>query len=257
MKGKTKMLKLQDISNHIPKKNNMLIYWLGGGGFVFKFSDKTTICIDPYLSNSVERLFGFKRLIQPPITPEALKFDALLVTHEHGDHLDIDIFETLVAQNPKSKIFAPKSCKDFIDGYTSNYIIVEPGKTYDAGMIKIEPVSADHGELSPDAVGFMLYFANRKIYFTGDTSLNYEKMDYAISLKPDILMPCINGAYGNMNEMEAAVLAKKCNSKIVIPSHYGLFKEHGGNAELFRDNILKISPDSNCIILGLGEGEES
>lgn len=247
-------LKLNDIDNCKPLKGNVNIYWLGGGGFVFKFDDGTTICIDPYLSDSVERLFGFKRLMSAPIVPEDLKFDVLLITHEHADHLDIDIFETIIKNNPSSKVIATKSCEDYISKYTSNYIITCPNQTHDLGSIEAETVKADHGELSPDAVGFILHFGNRKLYFTGDSALNYKIMDYAIKQQPDIVIPCINGAYGNMNELESAELIVKCNAKYAFGSHYGMFNEHGGDVELFKTNLAKINTGIKCLKLNSGQG---
>jgi L-ascorbate 6-phosphate lactonase len=250
------MLNLKDISTCIPKQGSVLAYWLGGSGFVFKLDDGMTICIDPYLSDSVERLFGFKRLMAAPIAPDKLKFDLLLITHEHGDHLDIDIFETLVKNNPSSKVIATKSCESFISEHTQNYIVTTLGNKHHIGDIIIESVKADHGELSPDAVGFMIHFNNRKIYFTGDTALDYAMMDYVIKLQPDIVIPCINGAYGNMNESESAELVAKCHAEYAIGSHYGLFNEHGGDVDLFKANLAKINSAIKCLKLNPGQGEE-
>ena len=250
------MLNLKDISKHLPDKGKVLVYWMGGGSFLLKFDNGTTICIDPYLSDSVERLFGFKRLVQAPITADELKFDLLLITHEHGDHLDIDIFKTLVKNNSEAKTISPKSCESFISEYTTNYIITEPGEKHEFNGITIETVMADHGDLSLDAVGFMIYFGNRKLYFTGDTALNYGIMAYAIKQQPDIIIPCINGAYGNMNEQESAELVLRCNSKHAIGSHYGMFKEHGGDVELFKNNLAKINSAVKCLVLDPGQGDQ-
>ena len=68
----TDVLNLKDISQHEPTKKKVLVYWLGGAGFVFKFDVGYTICIDPYLSDSVERLFGFKRLQPTPIIADRI-----------------------------------------------------------------------------------------------------------------------------------------------------------------------------------------
>lgn len=248
------MIQIKDIDDCKPSKGRVNIYWLGGAGFLFNFDNGRRICIDPYLSDSVERLFGFKRLIHSPISPEQLKFDFLLITHEHGDHLDIDVFETLVKNNPSSKVLAAKGCGDFISKYTDDYIVVTPYQTNNLDGIDVETVGADHGELSPDAVGFMLRFGDRKLYFTGDTSLNYELMDHAVKQQPEIVIPCINGAYGNMNEHESADLVSKCNAKYVIGSHYGMFNEHGGDIDKFARNVKCLCVDVKLEVLLPGCG---
>jgi len=35
-----------------------------------------------------------------------------------------------------------------------------------------------------------------KVMFTGDTSLNMNFLQPLIDLKPDIILPCINGSFG-------------------------------------------------------------
>jgi len=51
-----------DLAERIASKqvieNHVSSWWLGGSGFVFKTQQGTVICIDPYLSNCVEEMFG-------------------------------------------------------------------------------------------------------------------------------------------------------------------------------------------------------
>ena len=245
---------LSNVCKDSPQADKLIAYWLGGAGFVFKFDDNTTICIDPYLSDSAERLFGFKRLTPAPIKAEQLKYDCLLLTHEHGDHLDIDIFEILTKNNSSSIVIASESCQEYISKHTSNYTITSPGLTHNINNIKIESVKSDHGELSPKSLGFIIHFAGRKIYFTGDTALNRSIMDPIIKLQPEIVIPCINGAYGNMDERESAELVAQSGAEIAIPMHYGMFNEHGGDAELFKKNLAEINPEIRCMVLEPGQG---
>ena len=91
----------------------------------------------------------------------------------------------------------------------------------------------------------MVQFENRSIYFTGDTSLNEELLAPAINFKPEILIPCINPKFGNLGEKGSAELAKKCEAKISIPGHFGLFAEHAGDAGLFKEQLEIQSPQTN------------
>ena len=83
-----------------PAENKIIIYWLGGSGFLFKFGTGQIICIDPYLSDGVEKEFGFRRLSLAPLRANELFFDVLLATHDHLDHLDTYSFDMLVKTNP-------------------------------------------------------------------------------------------------------------------------------------------------------------
>ena len=65
------------------------IRWIGQSGY--QISDgKTELCIDPYLSNVVDRVAKRGRMVEAPFTPDKLKSDAVICTHDHLDHVDID-----------------------------------------------------------------------------------------------------------------------------------------------------------------------
>ncbi len=68
------------------------------------------------------------------------------------------------------------------------------------------------------------------------------------------LLVIINGAYGNLDEEQAATFAAKSRAKQVIPTHFGLFVEHGGCPRRFGELLKKISPQSELIVLTPGRG---
>ncbi len=47
-------------------------------------------------------------------------------------------------------------------------------------------------------------------------------------MKPDVVLPCINGVFGNMNHIDAARLVKQAKPRYAIPCHYWTFAEQGG-----------------------------
>jgi len=247
---------IHDVRKSTPKTNKVIVYWLGGMGFVFKFFTSEVVCVDPYLSDCVERIVGFRRLSLCPIKDNQLAFDVLLLSHDHPDHLDPDSFDPLTSNNPDCKIIGSGSCDKFLRSKTIDYQIVTPGNVIEYGKISIEAVSADHGDLCPQTVGFMIRFANRSLYFTSDTCLNYDLLAKNISAKPEILITCINGAFGNLDETQAATLTKKCNAKVVIPGHFWLFAEHGGDPGKFREQIKQQSPETEIHLLKPGRGVE-
>ena len=246
----------EHLATHVPKKGKISIYWLGGAGFIIKYLDGFTVCIDPYLSDSVERICGFKRLHPAPIKAGEVFFDTLFITHEHPDHLDEDSFDVLMNNNPRCQIYAPICCGDFLESKKRAYIHVKPGDDLHAGDLSIKVTKADHGELSPHAVGYLFEKSNHRIWFTGDTAFNKEVLKHAINCKPTVVLPCINGAYGNMDEQQAAMLIAGCSSLYAIPMHFGLFTEHGGNAVKFKMLVRQLSPKTKVHILAPGQGME-
>lgn len=248
---------IKNIRQDRPADGMALVYWLGASGFAFKFASGEIVCIDPYLSDYAERMFGFRRLSLPAVNAEDLRFDTLLITHEHGDHLDIDSLDALMAVNPGCRVVAPPSCEGFLIDEHADYLIASPGVTLDLGEAQIRVVDADHGPECADAVGYMISFSGRKIYFTGDTGYNPTMMADAIGEKPEIVIPCINGAYGNLSDEEAASLVLDCGARIAIPSHFWLFAEHGiGSPGVFRDRVNEKSPETEVILLTPGRAVE-
>ena len=250
------MYNINEHSTRVPPKGKIAVYWLGGAGFIIKYSDGFTICVDPYLSDSVERLFGFKRLYPAPIKADKLFFDAIFMTHEHADHLDEDSFDVLVKNNAGCQIYAPICCDNFLKSKKRAYILVKPGDDLSAGDLTLKVTKADHGELSPHAVGYLFEKENHRIWLTGDTAFNEEVLGPAIDMKPDIVLPCINGAYGNMNEEQAAQLVAGCAPAHAVPMHFGLFKEHGGDAVKFEMLVRQLSPKTRVHVLAPGDGIE-
>ena len=67
----------------------MIIRFLGQSGYVLK-TGSSEIIIDPYLSDSVNRVAGRPRLLPIPINPSGISCNAVICTHDHLDHLDPD-----------------------------------------------------------------------------------------------------------------------------------------------------------------------
>ncbi|HOK53076.1 MAG TPA: MBL fold metallo-hydrolase [Armatimonadota bacterium] len=253
------MDELYDISNvksDFPKHGGVIVYWLGGAGFVFKFAAGETICIDPYLSDVVERLFGFRRLSLPPVSAENLHFDCLLITHDHADHLDIDSFDGLMEANPRCRVIAPDCCADFLKSKQKPFDLASVGAEFSVGSVDIQVAPADHGDLCPSAVGYFLTFNGHRLYFTGDTAFSGSIVLRAVEFAPEIVIPCINGAFGNMDSEDAANLVFQCRAKTAIPSHFWLFAEHGGSPAEFQARAAAKSPETEVMLLTPGRGCE-
>src|SRR5436190_3002827 len=76
--------------------------WLGQSGFVLRAAG-ATLLVDPFLSAHPDRL------VPAPDRPEAfVGLDAVLVTHEHIDHLDAEACRTLAAASPGALFVAPR-----------------------------------------------------------------------------------------------------------------------------------------------------
>lgn len=241
-----------------PAADQLALFWLGQAGFVLKSPGGTVLFIDAYLSHSVERLFGpqWKRLMAPPMRAEEVDCDWFVSTHEHDDHLDVDSIPT-IAGNKRVNFAGPAECASFYRTTgiePERFVELRPGMSYQMGDFDCTAVFADHGDLAPDAVGLMISCGGLRIYHTGDTALRPEQMREAIALKPQVILPCINGAYGNLNAETAAELVAMTESRLVIPTHFWMFVEHGGDPWQFQKNCQKKAPLAAVRWMTQGEG---
>ncbi|ADL12481.1 MBL fold metallo-hydrolase [Acetohalobium arabaticum] len=234
---------------------NIAIFWLGNAGFVLKSAQGEIIYIDPYLSNCAERLYGFQRIYPSLITEDEVEADYVLISHEHGDHLDVDSIPSIMEQE-EIKLIAPQPCIDKCCNLGVNkdkLLQVEEGSEVELNSCKVRVVFADHGDLAPQAVGYMLDFAGTKVYYTGDTAYTPDKMELAFGMEPEVLIAPINGKFNNLNPLEAALVTRDCKVEVVIPSHFWMFAEHNGNPGEFVEYVDYIAPEAESELITLGD----
>lgn len=230
------------------------LQWLGQAGFLIQTREGTRIAIDPYLSDSCQRQVGFKRMVPAPVAPENFSADYLLISHEHQDHLDTDLF-SLIQHREGMKIFVNPGCMPVLadnDLSTENVQVVEAGQRCTLGEITVRFLRADHGDAAPDALGFLLDIDGKTIYFAGDTALTPELLAPAIAAKPDVALLPINGMYGNLDAKDAARLAGMLECRMVIPCHYWMFVEHGACPFEFK-KAMEQYPDIRTYFMAVGE----
>lgn len=236
---------------------SLAIWWLGQAGFVFKTPSGKTIYLDPYLSDIAERLFGFKRLSLPPVTADEVRADLVLITHEHADHLDSDALPTIVRNNPGCRFAAPAGCTQGLTeaGVAPGaQIVLEPNRCHDLDGIVVHTAPADHGDLSATALCLVVEVEGIRVFCTGDTAWRPVLHKALVDLKPDVLLPCINGVFGNMNHIDAAMLTQQVKPRYAIPCHFWTFAEQGaGDPAGFVHACRQYSPETKALLLRPGE----
>jgi L-ascorbate 6-phosphate lactonase len=190
-----------------------------------------------------------------PISPEEVAAHLVVCTHAHADHLDTDALP-IVARNPKTHFAGPLECvKEFkkLGIREDRCHLLEEGNEITVEGIRVKGAYADHGELAPGALGVVLDFGGIKVYHTGDTAYRPEEFKPVIEMHPDVLLPCINGRFGNMNSEEAAMLTREVNPKLAIASHFWMFVEHNGDPGSYLENCSKLAPGVKALVMKPGE----
>ncbi len=204
----------------------MKIKWIGQAGYILS-DGMTQICIDPYLSDAVNRVSGRKRKLAAPFAPRELKADAVICTHEHLDHLDIDAIPDM---DKKIHFFAPIECKEtLIRAGALNYTEFNEGDRIRIGDFELSAVFAEH---TVPAIGIVIDHGENTLYFTGDTLYS----DKLANVKCDMLFICINGKLGNMNVDEAIKITKMISPRTAVPNHYDMFESNSEDPDKFEVN---------------------
>jgi len=246
-------------------RRSLGVFWLGQAGYVLKTSRNQLIYIDAYLTNMCESLPGggvaAKRLIPSPLDVFELTRGLMCFTHRHQDHMDDEAIAILAKSAPAVVYAGPVSCTRAMTselGVPEDRIrLLQVGSVCEFDGYTIRAVFADHGDSEPDAVGILLEVDGIRVYHTGDTAYRPERMGEVRTLKPQVILACINGTYGNLDAIEAARLADDVGAKAAIPCHYWFFVAQNLRAEgtpaAFLDACKAHAPHAEPVILAIGE----
>ena len=217
------------------QKRGSSVTFLGQAGFVFALTDGRMAGVDLYLSDCCSRYFGFKRLMPYLVSPQALELDYLIATHAHYDHFDPDSVPLLLANGRTRLLCArdvqPEAQRLNLDPERITYLTA--GDRFEADGLTVTAVPCDHGDAAPEAIGLLLSFDGKRVYISGDTAFSPDTFSDPALWGADLAILPINGAFGNMNETQAAQAAAILKARLTVPCHFWNFAEHGGNPALF------------------------
>ena len=198
----------------------LTLRWLGQGGLLL--ADGThEICIDPYLSDVVNRVAGRPRMVAPCIEPEALQSDLVICTHNHLDHVDIDAIPRMNKEN--MRFLAPTDAREqLLACGVTDYVPFDEGARYTLGAFEVKAVFAAH---SVPAVGVIVRHGDVTLWVSGDTLYDARLREMARE-GIDVMFICINGKLGNMNVDEAVTLTHEVAPRVGVPFHYGMFESN-------------------------------
>jgi L-ascorbate 6-phosphate lactonase len=238
---------------------------------VFKTSAGTQVYVDPYFSNCVAQIFGVERAGPPPVPVEEAEPDLVVATHWHEDHLDPEGLPILARRSP-TEFLCPPSCRSRLLGWGvpgQRVTGLSEGQTHQFRDVQITAVAARHqpgipGWEVPDAIGLLIEAEGLRIYHTGDTEydLRLRALAYAPVRPIDVMLTVINGAGGNMNAHEAALLAWQLRPRMAIPMHHVLWKDFTGGEQatldphLFAYTYQRLGGTGEVRLLEVGEGVE-
>ena len=202
----------------------MKIIWLGQAGLLF-IKNGFKIMIDPYLSDSVEKInpASFRRQAVDESLFE-IKPDVMIFTHNHLDHYDPETVCRFISADTNIVVLSPASVWQEVRkiGGGNNYIQFNRHTVWTENGIKFTAVKAEHSDIS--AIGVIIDDGDKKYYVTGDTLYNEKIFGDIPNDIYAVFLPA-NGVGNNMNMTDAARFAKRMNAERTVPMHIGMFDE--------------------------------
>jgi L-ascorbate metabolism protein UlaG (beta-lactamase superfamily) len=184
---------------------NLTVTFIGHGTLMFGFGGKT-IHVDPY-----GKLADYTKL------PKA---DAILITHDHADHLDLAAIGAISTTG--TVVVMARSCVGKLDG-----LVMTNGESRTVLGIQIEAVPAynvlnkrDTGQpFHPKGAGngYVLTFGDKRVYVAGDTE---DTPEMRALRDVDVAFLPMNLPYTMTPEM-VATASKAFRPKVLYPYHYG------------------------------------
>ncbi len=189
---------------------------------------------------------GQKLIIDPGVySPSLIDFSnvaGVVVTHVHGDHLDIDKLRAAYTQNPGAKFFAPQEVLDEVKGAVP-MIAITNGDKKEVGPFQLEFFGTTHAIIHESTPKFQNsgVMVNSILYYPGDSfTIPHvpvkvlalpsgapwlkisEAMDFLMAVKPEQVFPTHNAVLSDMgNEFHDGRLGATASQ---IGTRYAILK---------------------------------
>lgn len=215
----------------------MKITWLGQAGLLLE-TNSTKIIVDPYLSDSVEKLEPHNKR-RVPVDEKFLKIkpDIIVLTHNHLDHTDPETLKHYLNEDSQVCVLASynawQTARKF-GGIKNNYVMFNRGTVWTHNEIVLNAVCAEHSD--EYSVGVIIEAEGKSYYITGDTLYNRKVLADLPSGIDWVFLP-INGRGNNMNIADAKRFCEEIGAK-AVPLHCGLFDELDMNGFNYEKKVV-------------------
>ncbi len=215
-----------------PRKGEIAFVWFNGySGVTIKTPTKTLV-IDP-----------------ADVDAEVFKtVDAILITHEHYDHLDEDIVQKIHKRTRCLVVADSTSSKRLKDFVTGDKLFEMPvGKEIKLGDVSIRAEGYKHPAVTP--VSYLITTEDGvKVYHTGD-SLPYPDMKQVGERSPPDLVFCTVGMPApGASPQSGLEIVRMVKPKVAVPYHASYVER-----KKFSDLVAKEAPNVKGMVVEQNE----
>lgn len=241
------------------------IVYLGHASVLLELQG-TRLLTDPLLLNRVLHLYRRSASVAAQHTSD---IDAVLISHNHWDHLDLPSLRSL---DRKTRIIVPRGVGAMFRrrGYPNVDELNEDEETQ-VGSVRVRATHAKHiggrplVSVATASVGYLIE-GQQRILFFGDTDYFPGMADTAEDL--DVALVPVAGwgptlGDGHMDPEQAAEAVALLKPRLAIPIHWGTFFPFGlrrlgraageDPAHLFSQFVTGVAPEVEVRVLDPGE----
>lgn len=238
--------------------------------------DGLNVLTDPIYSRrcSPTEVAGPERVRPPGIRFEDLpRIDAVVLSHNHYDHLDVATLKRIVETWPRVQLFAGLGNRSFLQRHGLESIELDWWESRTLGDVKITSVPNQHfsNRGVTDANGtlwsaWVLTGSKGHAYFGGDTGYGPHFAAIAQRLGSMRLAVLPIGAYRpewfmapvHMSPSQAVQAAIDLDASMAVPMHYGTFSlaDDGEDEPVEALKTALLQKPAPFAVLGFGEGRD-
>ena len=191
------------IEKVIPKKNEIAFKWLNQYAGVTVKTPTKTLVVDPVDVNA-------KRFVT---------LDAILITHEHYDHLDGPLIRRIQERTRCQILADPTSTKKL-----SNSILKEklqemkPGTKAEIGNVTVKAETCSHLAAATPITFLITSEDGVKVFHTADSMPFPEMKNIGSQYKPDLAF-CTVGIASGTSPKTGVEIVKLVQPKVAVPYH--------------------------------------
>jgi len=220
----------------------MLLTWFGHSNFRLE-EGGVSVLIDPFFEGNPTAPTGWQSVD---------RVDAVLVTHDHGDHVG-QAAEICQATGATLVCIFDLVAKMKAKGVPGEQILgMNLGGTVSVAGLRVKMVQAFHSSATGAPAGYIVTFPGGFCcYHSGDTALFSDMKLFRRFFDIDLALVPMGGWF-TMDAVEAAVACSFLGCRNVAPMHWGTFPVLAQDTDAFAQALREHAPETQLLTLTPG-----